>query len=79
MKQRVGYVPGCCIYRWMRIREAIAFVKSFYPTWNDDLCDELLDLFDLAVDKKVSQLSIRGWSPNYRCCWRFRTSRNYSF
>ncbi len=58
MKQRVGYVPELhYIYRWMRVAEAITFVKSFYPTWNDELCDELLDLFDLPSSKKVGKLS----------------------
>ena len=58
MKQRVGYVPELhYIYRWMSIRQVIEFVKSFYPSWNDALCAELLDLLDLPSKKKVKQLS----------------------
>ncbi|QDU46335.1 ABC transporter ATP-binding protein [Symmachiella dynata] len=58
MKQRVGYVPELHhIYRWMTVRKVIGFVKSFYPSWNDELCDELLDLFELPIDRKVAQLS----------------------
>lgn len=58
MKQRVGYVPELHhIYRWMTVRKVIGFVKSFYPSWNDALCDELLDLFELPIDRKVAQLS----------------------
>jgi ABC-2 type transport system ATP-binding protein len=41
----------------MRIREAIAFCRHFYPTWNDKLCAEMLTLFDLDGEKKVRHLS----------------------
>lgn len=58
VKQRVGYVPEVqFIYRWMRVREAIAFCASFYPTWNATLCQELLDRFELEGRKKVRHLS----------------------
>jgi ABC-2 type transport system ATP-binding protein len=58
IKERVGYVPEVHhIYRWMRVREVIGFCKSCFPTWNDDLCREMLDLFGLDPDKKVKHLS----------------------
>jgi len=57
-KARVGYVPESpSIYRWMRVQEAIGFCRSFYDTWNDELCTELLSLFGLGEEKVVGTLS----------------------
>ncbi|MHC4670975.1 MAG: ABC transporter ATP-binding protein [Planctomycetota bacterium] len=58
VKQRVGYVPEQqFIYRWMKVREVIHFCRSLYKTWNGELCNDLLDLFELNRDKKVKHLS----------------------
>ncbi len=58
IKQRVGYVPEQqFIYRWMRVEEAIAFCRSFYPTWNHGVSSRLLKLFDLDPHKRVKHLS----------------------
>ena len=58
VKQRIGYVPELhFIYRWMRIREAIGFCRSFYESWNDQLCADLLKLFELDVNQRVKHLS----------------------
>jgi ABC-2 type transport system ATP-binding protein len=58
VKQRVGYVPEAhYIYRWMRVREAIGFCKSCYPTWNDEVCREMLERFALNPEQKVKHLS----------------------
>jgi ABC-2 type transport system ATP-binding protein len=58
IKRRVGYVPEThSIYRWMRIREVVGFCKSCFPTWNDQTCREMLDLFRLEPEKKVKHLS----------------------
>lgn len=57
-RARVGYVPELPhVYRWMRVREAIGFCRSFYGTWNDDLCRELLSIFGLGEGKVVGTLS----------------------
>ncbi len=58
VKRRVGYVPETHnIYRWMRVREVLGFCKSCFPTWNDQTCREMLDLFALDPEKKVKHLS----------------------
>jgi ABC-2 type transport system ATP-binding protein len=58
VKQRVGYVPEThTMYRWMRVREVIGFCKSCFPTWNDQTCQEMLDLFHLDPEKRVKHLS----------------------
>ena len=58
VKQRVGYVPEQqFIYRWIRVGEAIRFCKTFYTSWNDKLCSELLKRLDLDTEKRVKELS----------------------
>jgi ABC-2 type transport system ATP-binding protein len=58
VKRRVGYVPESHeMYRWMRVDELIAFTRTFFPTWNDEVCRGLLDLFALDRRKKIRQLS----------------------
>jgi ABC-2 type transport system ATP-binding protein len=58
VKRRTGYVPEFHnLYRWMRIDEVIWFCRSFYPTWNDDLCERLMDLFSLQPRKRIRELS----------------------
>jgi ABC-2 type transport system ATP-binding protein len=53
-----GYVPETpTIYRWMRVGEVIQFCRTFRDTWNNDLCKELLDAFELDPAKKVKHLS----------------------
>jgi ABC-2 type transport system ATP-binding protein len=56
--RKVGYVPETpTIYRWMRVSEVIRFSRTFRDTWNDKLCQELLDTFELDPHKKVKHLS----------------------
>jgi ABC-type Na+ transport system ATPase subunit NatA len=58
MRERVGYVPEVPqMYRWMRVGELIRFTRALYPTWNDDECARLLDLFALDPARKVKHLS----------------------
>ena len=57
-KRRIGYVPELHhMDRWMRVGEVIGFVRSVYPTWNDQTCKELLTLLELDPNKKVKHLS----------------------
>jgi ABC-2 type transport system ATP-binding protein len=58
VKRRVGYVPESHqIYRWMRVGESIAFARSFYPTWDDALCAQLVSRFGLDERARVKHLS----------------------
>ncbi len=41
----------------MRVSEVIRFCRAFRNTWNDKLCNELLDTFELDPAKKVKHLS----------------------
>lgn len=55
---RVGYlsedriIPG-----WMTVRELIKFTHVFYPTWDADLSDRLVDMFNLDPNARVRTLS----------------------
>jgi len=58
VKQRVGYVPEAHhIYRWMRVDEVIGFCRSCYDSWNDRICQDMLEQFALDPNKKVKHLS----------------------
>ncbi len=58
IKQRIGYVPEShFIYRWMTVGEAVRFARALYAAWNDDLCAELMDAFQLPSGRHVRGLS----------------------
>lgn len=58
VKSRVGYVSPDLDFRpWGRVGGAIAFVRGFYPSWDDAYCSRLLGAFDMSRDDKVTTLS----------------------
>lgn len=58
IRLRVGYVPERHhIYPWMTIAEVLWFTQSFYPFWDDALCESMLRDYGLDPRKKVKQLS----------------------
>jgi ABC-2 type transport system ATP-binding protein len=58
IRAHVGYVPERhYIYEWMTVADVIWFTRSFYPTWDDALCDALLVRYALDGAKKVKHLS----------------------
>lgn len=59
IKARIGYVPQePAIYPWMRVSQAIAYQGSFYPVWDQDLVDQLLQTFELGPRERVGTLSV---------------------
>jgi len=56
--EKIGYVsedqelPG-----WMTVRRFLAYLKPFYPTWDDALCRQLLDKLELPMNRKLKHLS----------------------
>ncbi|MCA9193877.1 MAG: ABC transporter ATP-binding protein [Planctomycetales bacterium] len=42
---------------WMRIHELMNYVAAFYPSWDFEYCNELLDAFGLDRNKQIKQLS----------------------
>ena len=58
VKQKVGYVPDeHNVDRWMKVEQAIHFCKSIFEKWNDDVCWDLVQRFQLDPAKKVKHLS----------------------
>jgi len=55
---RIGYVSeNQKIYEWMTVKQLMAFCKPLYPTWDDTFCGELIRLFDLPLDRRISSFS----------------------
>jgi ABC-2 type transport system ATP-binding protein len=57
-RSRIAYLAeGHPLYRWMKIREAVALTRSFYPGFNDTLLGQILDHFELSPQTKIRRLS----------------------
>ena len=57
-KARIGYVPQRTeLYGWMRVRQMIAYIAAFYPTWNSSLSSSLLKRWELNGEDRVGKLS----------------------
>ncbi|MCB1076901.1 MAG: ABC transporter ATP-binding protein [Verrucomicrobiae bacterium] len=59
LKQRAAYVsPELEFLTWGKVRNAIRFVRGFYPgTWDDAYCTTLLDTFQIDPAAKIATLS----------------------
>ena len=58
LNTKVAYVAeDQRLYDWMTVDELIKFVKSFYPNWDDKVCEHLLKMFALPRDKKLTDFS----------------------
>ena len=57
-RSRIAYIAeGHPFLRWMTIDEAVRFTRSFYPHWNGELLDQILDHFALPRRSKIRKLS----------------------
>jgi len=57
-KQRFAYVGGhIVLYGWLTLQEHLDFVAGLYPSWDDERCVQLQDLFRLPMQQRVSSLS----------------------
>jgi ABC-2 type transport system ATP-binding protein len=58
VRRRVGYVPEePFFYRWMTVAELVRFNAAFYPTWDHDLAESLLDTLELPLARRLGHLS----------------------
>lgn len=58
IKQRIGYAGGAVdYYKKKKISKLMEITKSFYPLWDDALCQKYMKLFSLDAGKTPSQLS----------------------
>ncbi|HXA56897.1 MAG TPA: AAA family ATPase, partial [Candidatus Acidoferrum sp.] len=46
---------------WMTVQYLMAYLKPFYPTWDEAFASELLDKFDLPRNRKICHLSRGMW------------------
>jgi len=44
-------------YEWMRVKSLVRFTADFYPAWNHDRVNELLDRFAIHREQKIHHLS----------------------
>lgn len=58
IKQRVGFfLEEAPLFRQMRASDVLKFFASFYPSWDWNLAEKMLQQFELDVTKEVSELS----------------------
>ena len=56
--RQIGYVSeNQEMPEWMTVGYFLAYLKPFYPTWDDARAEELLRQFDLPRDRKLKHLS----------------------
>jgi ABC-2 type transport system ATP-binding protein len=55
---QIGYVSeNQEMPEWMTVKYLLAYLKPFYPTWDDELARELVREFDLPLDRMLRHLS----------------------
>lgn len=55
---KLAFVPDIDVhFPEMTIKESFEFMKDFYSNWNEEKAYEMLELFDLKDDRKISKLS----------------------
>jgi ABC-2 type transport system ATP-binding protein len=58
MKRQVAYVsPELQFQPWGRVHKVIAFVRGFYPTWDQDYCNRLLSSLSVDPTDRIMTLS----------------------
>ena len=57
-RSRIAYIAeGHPLYGWMTVNDAVRFTRSFYPNWNSELLEQILDHFALPRRGKIRKLS----------------------
>lgn len=55
---RIGYVSeNQELPDWMSVQELIDFCRPMYPSWDQDLCRQLTQQFDLPLSQKIKSFS----------------------
>jgi len=58
MKKKTAYVAeNQRLYDWMTVDDLINFTRSFYPQWNDSVCEHLLKMFELPRHGLIKDFS----------------------
>ncbi|HUE17945.1 MAG TPA: ABC transporter ATP-binding protein [Planctomycetaceae bacterium] len=59
VKGRLGYVPQVVtLSLWMKVRHLIAYTAAFYPNWNADLAERLVQRWEIPLEQSVATLSV---------------------
>jgi ABC-2 type transport system ATP-binding protein len=58
IRRQVGYLAeDQRMFGWMKVRQALDFVRPFYPTWDAALAADLAGQFELPMGTRVKHLS----------------------
>ncbi|NTS75741.1 ABC transporter ATP-binding protein [Catenovulum sp. SM1970] len=58
-KAKIGYVPQQpAFFEWMSIEQSIQYQKSFYPSWDHNRVEALLDMWQLNGKEKIKNISL---------------------
>ncbi|MCB1054032.1 MAG: ABC transporter ATP-binding protein, partial [Acidobacteria bacterium] len=64
--EQIGYVSEeQQLPKWMKVGAFLRWCAPLYPTWDGELCDDLVRRFELPLDKKLKHLS-RGMQMKAR-------------
>jgi ABC-2 type transport system ATP-binding protein len=56
--EKIGYLSeDRDLPLWMRVRELMRYTQAFYPDWDEDFAQQLLQQFRLSPDAKIRNLS----------------------
>ncbi len=58
IRQRVGFVSeDKGLYDYLKVGQMISFTRSFFPTWDREMEERLIALFELSLKQSVRKLS----------------------
>ncbi len=58
IRAQIGFLPEKLLgFGWMTVGEHLGFLSAFYPTWDHEYADELLERLELPSTSKVGTLS----------------------
>jgi ABC-2 type transport system ATP-binding protein len=58
IRQRVGFVSEeKGLYSYVKVEQMISFTRSFFPSWDGEMEERLIELFELPLKQSVRKLS----------------------
>ncbi|WP_144392508.1 ABC transporter ATP-binding protein [Pleionea sediminis] len=59
VKQKISFVPQePGLLEWMKVKQIIAYTKSFYCEWDDSLVDQLLKEWSIDSEQVIDKMSV---------------------
>lgn len=65
--------------RYLSIKSVLRIYSFFYPTWDQELADELVDVYNLDKKAKVKMLSNGDGICTWCDCWISKQGTHYYF